>query len=77
VGIGRKVDLKRLDAIGFDELQQLLDGAVHSAFIKAGGNADDVWRALRVMHREHPNEWDSVFFFMIEALRISTGREKA
>ena len=72
--VSRKTDLKKLDAIGFDELTDFIAETVHTSFRKGcdGGGSHEVWSAIRKME---PKQWASACDWMIEALRVSTGRE--
>jgi hypothetical protein len=71
----RAAELKRLDAIGFDELNDFLAETVHTAFRKGcdGGGSAEVWNAIK---RMDPTQWASACDWMIWALRVSTDREK-
>lgn len=72
----RQAQLKKLDAIGFDELEVHVGEMVHTAFRKGCDHpqAMTAWRAIRDMQG---SAWDDACNWMIEGLRISTGREKA
>lgn len=70
----RAKELKRLDAIGFDELSDFLAETVHTAFRKGCEDGMTVHRAIRDLP---PGNWYSAIDWMIWALRVSTGREKA
>jgi hypothetical protein len=73
--MSRKTVLKKLDAIGFDELNDFLAETVHTSFRKGcdGGGSDEVWSAIRKMD---PAQWDGAIKWMVWALRVSTGREE-
>lgn len=70
-----KQQLKHLDALSFDELNDHLSEMVHTAFRKGTDcpEAAVVWRAMRAMPRD---QWAAAFDWMIHGLRFTLGREK-
>lgn len=72
--MSRKSELKKLDAIGFDELADFLSETVHTSFRKGcdDGGSHEVWMAIKKMD---PQQWSSACEWMIWSLRVGTGRE--
>lgn len=69
----RKAELKRLDAIGFDELEGVIGEMVHVAFRKGCVGGSTVWRAIRNMPE---GEYSNAVQFMLDGLRYSFDRDK-